>query len=159
MASLSEPASAKESSRDSSPSRIVEDHTAQQPSDVEKSVPATSGPDPNAPPDGGLSAWTTVLGGFCCVFASFGWINCIGVFQDYYQHHQLAAYSPSTIAWIPSTESFMMFFMGPLVGKMTDDLGPRIPILIGSFLHVFGLMMTSLAKEYYQILLAQIFPI
>ncbi len=38
---------------------------------------------------------------------------------------------------------------------MTDDLGPRIPVLIGSFLHVFGLMMTSLAKEYYQIFLAQ----
>ena len=41
------------------------------------------------------------------------------------------------------------------MGKMTDDLGPRIPVLIGSFLHVFGLMMTSLSKEYYQIFLAQ----
>lgn len=38
---------------------------------------------------------------------------------------------------------------------MTDELGPRIPILIGSFLHVFGLMMTSISKEYYQIFLAQ----
>ncbi len=48
-----------------------------------------------------------------------------------------------------------MFSKGPVVGKMTDDLGPRIPVLIGSFLHVFGLMMTSLSKEYYQIFLAQ----
>lgn len=38
---------------------------------------------------------------------------------------------------------------------MTDQLGPRIPVLIGTFLHVFGLMMTSLSKEYYQILLSQ----
>lgn len=41
------------------------------------------------------------------------------------------------------------------MGKMTDDLGPGIPVLIGTFLHVFGLMMTSLSKEYYQIFLAQ----
>jgi hypothetical protein len=45
---------------------------------LEKAVPqvdlaATSfGP----PPDGGLQAWLVVLGGFCIVFASFGWINC-----------------------------------------------------------------------------------
>jgi nitrate/nitrite transporter NarK len=38
---------------------------------------------------------------------------------------------------------------------MTDNYGPRIPILIGSFLHVFGLMMTSLSKKYYQIILSQ----
>ncbi|OBS26132.1 hypothetical protein FPOA_00075 [Fusarium poae] len=50
-----------------------------------------------------------------------------------------------------------MFFWGPVVGKMTDEFGPRIPILLGSFLHVFGLMMTSISKEYYQILLSQSF--
>ena len=37
-------------------------------------VPA--GPDPAAFPDGGLQAWLVVLGAFCTVFASFGWINC-----------------------------------------------------------------------------------
>ncbi|KAL7787307.1 monocarboxylate permease-like protein [Trichoderma afarasin] len=116
---------------------------------------ASTEPDFGPPPDGGLEAWMVVLGGFCTVFASFGWINCIGIFQDYYQSHQLKAYSPSTVAWIPSMESFMLFFGGPLVGYMTDQLGPRIPVLIGTFLHVFGLMMTSLSKEYYQILLSQ----
>lgn len=49
----------------------------------------------------------------------------------------------------------MMFFCGPIVGKVTDYYGPRIPILIGSFLHIFGLMMMSLSKEYYQIFLSQ----
>ncbi|KAJ3478961.1 hypothetical protein NLG97_g8443 [Lecanicillium saksenae] len=138
------------SSRSTSPGRSQKENT-----DTEKATPPAANVDPDAPPDGGLAAWTVVLGGFCTVFASFGWINCIGIFQDYYQHHQLASYSSSTVAWITSTESFMMFFWGPLVGKMTDDLGPRIPVLIGSFLHVFGLMMTSLSKEYYQIFLAQ----
>ncbi|OAA54055.1 monocarboxylate permease-like protein [Cordyceps fumosorosea ARSEF 2679] len=107
------------------------------------------------PPDGGTAAWLAVLGGFCTVFASFGWINCIGIFQDYYKTNLLKQYSPSTVAWIPSTESFMLFFWGPLVGKLTDELGPRIPILIGSFLHIFGLMMTSISTQYYQIFLAQ----
>lgn len=27
-------------------------------------------------PDGGLQAWLVVVGGFCCLFCSFGWINC-----------------------------------------------------------------------------------
>jgi hypothetical protein len=34
-----------------------------------------------------------------------GWINCIGVFQDYYQTHELSQYSSSTIAWIPALEA------------------------------------------------------
>lgn len=141
--------------------------------DIEKSTPALE-QTPNdfgPPPDGGYEAWMAVLGGFCTVFASFGWINCIGVFQAYYQSNQLAAYSSSTVAWIPSTETFMLFVMvchqehakilgtdttkGPVAGKLTDDFGPRIPILVGSILHVFGLMMTSISKEYYQIFLAQ----
>jgi hypothetical protein len=49
----------------------------------------------------------------------------------------------------------MMFFWGPVVGKVTDNYGPRVPLAIGSFLHIFGLMMTSISKEYYQIFLSQ----
>lgn len=35
-----------------------------------------TGPSPNDFPDGGLEAWSVVLGGFCAVFCSFGWVNC-----------------------------------------------------------------------------------
>ena len=38
---------------------------------------------------------------------------------------------------------------------MADELGPRIPILLGSFLQVFGVMMISISTEYYQFFLAQ----
>ncbi|OAX79793.1 hypothetical protein ACJ72_05887 [Emergomyces africanus] len=111
--------------------------------------------DPTAFPDGGVEAWTVVLGGFCALFASFGWITCIGVFQDYYQNHQLKSYSPSTISWIPSLETCMMFIIAPICGKVFDNYGPRYLLLVGTFLHVFGLMMTSISTNYYQILLSQ----
>lgn len=35
-----------------------------------------AGPDPAVYPDGGFDAWIAVAGGFCTIFASFGWINC-----------------------------------------------------------------------------------
>ena len=37
---------------------------------------------PGAFPDGGTSAWLVVLGGFCCLFCSFGWINCMASFPS-----------------------------------------------------------------------------
>jgi len=46
-------------------------------------------------------------------------------------------------------------FKGPVAGKFVDDFGPRWPILMGSFLHIFGLMMVSISDKYYQIFLAQ----
>jgi hypothetical protein len=36
-----------------------------------------------------------------------------------------------------------------------DRYGPRWVILVGSFLHVFGILMVSLSSEFYQVLLAQ----
>ena len=127
--------------------------------------PAKTGPmGPSSFPDGGWEAWLAVSGAFACLFCSFGWINgasaqkcplhglsstkfvtiAIGVFQTYYETHQLASYSPSTIAWIPSLEVFMMFAGGPIWGKVYDNYGPRYLILVGSFFNVFGLMMTSI---------------
>lgn len=34
-------------------------------------------PDPDAFPDGGFQAWFCIAGGFCSIFSSFGWINCM----------------------------------------------------------------------------------
>ncbi|RAL12851.1 MCT family MFS transporter [Aspergillus homomorphus CBS 101889] len=107
------------------------------------------------PPDGGVAAWSVVFGAWCAMFCSFGWINSIGTFQAYYETTLLPQYSASTIAWIPSLEVFFMFFMGPIVGFLSDTLGARIVITTGALLHVFGLMMASLSTQYYQILLAQ----
>jgi len=48
-----------------------------------------------------------------------------------------------------------VFLGGPIFGKVFDSYGPRYLLLCGTFLHVFGLMMTSLSTQYYQILLSQ----
>ena len=48
-----------------------------------------------------------------------------------------------------------MFFGGPFIGKLYDNYGPRYILLVGSFLHVFGLMMASVSTQYYQFILAQ----
>ncbi|KAL4811180.1 major facilitator superfamily domain-containing protein [Aspergillus unguis] len=115
----------------------------------------SNAPPPDAPPDGGLQAWCTVVGAFCGMFVSFGWISCIGVFIDHYKTHQLSDMDTSSITWITSLEIFMMFFGGPFVGVLFDNFGPRWILLAGSFLHIFGLMMISISSEYYQFLLAQ----
>lgn len=63
--------------------------------DVEKAAATASekptGPppgafDPRQNPDGGLQAWLVVLGSFCCLFCSFGWINCMSFFFIHFAH-------------------------------------------------------------------------
>ena len=65
---------------------------------------ASAGSSPSEFPDGGLKAWSVVVGAFCCLFTSFGWINCIGIFENHYQNNELRQYPPSTVAWITSVE-------------------------------------------------------
>ena len=77
------------------------------------------------------------------------------MFQDYYEATILKEYSASTVSWIPSLQIFFMMALGPVIGLIYDKYGPRWLIIGGTFLHVFGLMMTSISTEYYQILLSQ----
>ncbi|KAK7413061.1 hypothetical protein QQX98_008069 [Neonectria punicea] len=107
------------------------------------------------PSEGGARAWLTVAGSSAALFVTFGWINCIGLFQAQYEMDQLKEYSTSSVSWITSVEFFCMLFFFPVGGKLFDSHGPRVPILIGSFLHVFGLMMLSISSKYYQIMLSQ----
>ncbi|KAH5439841.1 hypothetical protein HBI47_044980 [Parastagonospora nodorum] len=124
--------------------------------DSNQEAPAALSPlHPSQFPDGGKQAYLCLLGGFCCLFCSFGWLNCLGVFQNYYQRHQLSAYSASTIAWIPSVQIFVFFIPGPVVGWFNDNHGPKYLLLVGTVMHVLGLMMTSLCEEYWQFMLAQ----
>ncbi|KAF2703806.1 putative MFS monocarboxylate transporter [Pleomassaria siparia CBS 279.74] len=127
--------------------------------DTEKNAADHSAPtnpwDPSAFPDGGAEAWLVVLGCFCALFVSFGWIGAIGVFQEYYQLHQLKDYTPSQVSWIPAVEATVMFLGGSWVGRIQDLYGPRYLIYGGTFLHPFGLMMASLSTKYWHFILSQ----
>ncbi|EFE33205.1 uncharacterized protein ARB_07957 [Trichophyton benhamiae CBS 112371] len=106
-------------------------------------------------PEGGFRAWLTVSGAAAALFVSFGWVNCIALFQANYEMNQLKGYPRSTISWITSMEFFFMMFMSPVAGRLFDRYGPRVPLLVGTVLHVLGLMMASISTKYYQFVLSQ----
>ncbi|KAL8835766.1 MAG: hypothetical protein Q9205_000452 [Flavoplaca limonia] len=112
-------------------------------------------PAAGSPPNGGSRAWLVVLGGWCCYLSSYGWLSSIGVFQTYYEQNLLRSYPSSTIAWILSVQVFILNGMAPINGKIFDSHGSNALITIGTFLHVFGIMMISLSAQYYQLFLAQ----
>jgi len=61
-------------------------------------------------PEGGKDAWLTVAGASACLFVSFGWVNCVGIFEEYYRAHQLKEYTAFDVAWIPALQSRSQFF-------------------------------------------------
>lgn len=86
-------------------------HTDNKPSNLEKGPsPQTDSDAPpgtgtkSEAPEGGITAWLCLLGAAAGMFVSFGWVNCIALFQAQYQTHQLREYSESTVSWITSME-------------------------------------------------------
>ena len=67
-----------DNSKESIPERDVDTESKQepQPEAGANMQIESAGPNPADFPDGGLEAWLVVLGGFCAIFCSFGWINC-----------------------------------------------------------------------------------
>ncbi|RDW62387.1 MFS general substrate transporter-25 [Coleophoma cylindrospora] len=106
------------------------------------------------PPDGGFIAWLQVFGSFFLFFNSWGIMNTFGVFQTYYES-ALPNSSPSAISWIGSLQAFLLRFIGVITGPLYDIGYFRTLIATGTFLVVFGTMMTSLGTQYWHFLLAQ----
>ena len=87
---------------------------------------------------------------------SRGIVNSFGVYQTYYENDLLSATSTSSqISWIGSIQAFFLVVIGVVTGPIFDK-GYLQPLLwVGSFLTVFGLMMTSICTKYWQLILAQ----
>ncbi|OAG41707.1 hypothetical protein AYO21_04171 [Fonsecaea monophora] len=113
--------------------------------------------DPGPPPNGGFTAWMQVVGSFFLFFNSWGTVNAFGVFQTYYETNPLWHASPSDISWIGSIQAFLLLLVGLVSGPLYDSGYFRELITIGAILVPLGFMMTSLAKEYWQTMLAQAF--
>ncbi|KAL4954125.1 major facilitator superfamily domain-containing protein [Aspergillus filifer] len=145
--------------KDSSPTLVPpqttdEDMSTREPS-TEKPRPVAGPGGPSPPPNGGLIAWLHVAGGFMLFFNTWGMLNTFGVFQTYYESGALFQKSSSDISWIGSIQAFMLLVVGFVTGPIYDR-GYLTPLLIvGAFGIVFGTMMLSICKEYWQVLLAQ----
>ena len=123
--------------------------------DPESLIDSTTPPAVGPPPNGGLMAWLQVLAGFFLFFNSWGIVNTFGVFQTYYRSDLLTSSSPSSISWIGSIQGFMVINFSVILGPLVDRGHAKAIVFVGCFILAFGMMMTSLGHEYYQILLSQ----
>lgn len=108
---------------------------------------------PLPPPDGGLMAWVQVLLMHIVFFNTWGVANGFGIFQEYYS--KTLDQSQSAISWIGSVQMFFLFLVGVVSGRATDAGYFKITFTLGVFLQVFGIFMTSLCTQYWQIFLSQ----
>ncbi|KAL6855697.1 MFS general substrate transporter [Trichoderma novae-zelandiae] len=128
-------------------------HSASSPNDSPSRPPPSASP--TAVPDGGLTAWLQVLGGWVILAATWGLVNTFGTFQTYYQTVMLTSKSASTISWIGSLQACLLFLGGVVAGPLFDA-GYFTSTLVGGLLLIcFGMFMTSLCTTYWQVLLAQ----
>lgn len=109
--------------------------------------------EPGPPPDGGLRAWLQILAGHLINALTWGYSASFGVYQLHYT--TTLSLSESQVAWIGSLQVFLTFFIGTFSGRSADAGYAQHTALLGSGLIVLGTFMTSLATEYWQILLAQ----
>jgi MFS transporter, MCT family, solute carrier family 16 (monocarboxylic acid transporters), member 3 len=104
-------------------------------------------------PEGGLTAWLQVLAAHLVNAMAWGYAATFGVYQLHYT--QTLGLPSAQISWIGSIQVFLTFLMCTPSGRLADAGYSRITLFGGSMMAVFGTFMTSLATEYWQILLAQ----
>ena len=123
-------------------------------------------------PNGVLKAWLQILGSFFLFFNTWlillkhghkiaftnkqhrGFTNAFGVFEAYYSSGYLKT-SPSDISIVGAVQAFFLLGSGLITGPLFDKGYFYHLLIIGSFLTCFGMMMTSLCTQYWQILLAR----
>jgi MFS family permease len=104
-------------------------------------------------PEGGHRAWLVVAGSFCIIGGTYGLLSSIGLFQSYWQSHQLSSYSSGSIGWISAVNAFLTLFLGVQVGPLFDKHGPRYLVLVGSVGYVASLLLLAECKEYWHFML------
>jgi hypothetical protein len=107
----------------------------------------SSGNDQEIYPEGGLQAWSVVLGSWLALFSSFGLMNILGTFQAYLSTHQLANLDEGTIGWIFSLYTFLTFLLGLYIGPIFDKHGPRYLVLAGTISLLASLMFFSISTR------------
>ncbi|KAF9484030.1 MFS general substrate transporter [Pholiota conissans] len=105
----------------------------------------------SAPPDGGLTAWLTVLGGFLVQFVA-GYVNSFGVYQDFFVRDFLSNFSSSQISWIGSVATMLLMVTSVFSGRLFDRGHFHFLYITGSILLIVAIFTLSAAhpQSFYQ---------
>ncbi|KAG1741426.1 MFS general substrate transporter [Suillus paluster] len=106
-------------------------------------------------PDGGLTAWLVVVAANLLLFSTFGLSNAWGVFQAYYEENLLRHTSPSTIAWIGSTQYALIYLPALATGRLFDLGYFKIPCFTCSCVIVVCTFLIAECTQYWQFFLVQ----
>ncbi|KAK7423360.1 hypothetical protein QQX98_001151 [Neonectria punicea] len=106
-------------------------------------------------PNGGPQAWLQVAGSFCLFFCTWGLVSSFGTFQTIYETDQLKQHTPFQISIIGSLQTFLMVFLGFIVGPIYDAGYFRQLLAVGSLLIVIGTVLQSLCHNLWQFVLTQ----
>ncbi|KAK6065240.1 major facilitator superfamily transporter [Seiridium cupressi] len=110
---------------------------------------------PSSPPKENMAAWIQVLGAFILNLNTWGIMHAYGAFQAFYQSNLLQETQSSSIAWIRSTQAFLLFLISLAAGPLFDAGYLRGLLWTGSFLLVIGTFLLSITRVYWQIFLTQ----
>ncbi|KAK9452843.1 major facilitator superfamily domain-containing protein [Dipodascopsis uninucleata] len=106
-------------------------------------------------PNGGLKAWLQVAGSFVLFMNSWGISSSYGVFETYYTDINLSNRSQSDFAWVGSIQSFLLLIGGVITGPVFDKGHFKELLFAGTVFTTLGIMMLSLATEYWHVVLSQ----
>ncbi|KAI5990673.1 MFS general substrate transporter [Pisolithus albus] len=106
-------------------------------------------------PDGGMRAWSVVIGALLMSFGTFGWINSFGVFQTYYQQNTFQNQSASNISWIGSIQYGLIFIPALFTGRLLDLGYYNGPLAISSVFYIAALFLVAECKTFLQVILCQ----
>ena len=130
-----------------------------QPVDSKKPPAAAVSPSPSwkkqgalgPAPDGGLQAWSVVLGSFLIQFCCVGGFYVFGVFVLLYVDEFQVGRDAVAVGGALQALGFMM--MSPLIGRLGDIYGSRFAIILGGSIIIGGWVLDSFATEAWQMYL------
>ncbi|PQE32830.1 riboflavin transporter MCH5 protein [Rutstroemia sp. NJR-2017a WRK4] len=105
-------------------------------------------------PEGGIEAWSVVLGSWCAMTAGFGIVNSTGVLQAYISNTILSSSSLNAVGWIFGLYIFVSYIFSVQIGPIFDARGPKELIFIGGICLLVGTFTLGQCTTYYQFLLS-----
>ena len=109
-------------------------------------APPDNTEDDSGYPEGGVKAWSVVLGAWCAMIPSMGLLNSLGVLHAWTGNHQLKDYSESSIGWIFGAYGFFLYLAGAQAGPLFDAYGPKYVVIPGSVGLVGALVCFSFSQ-------------